>query len=126
MYVANDNSDTVAVIDTVADNVLEEISTTAPKVLFPNLSDFKGSNPNSLALSADERTLFVTNGGTNSLAVIRLWGIEDQKKTEDEDDDEEEVEEHGPSRVLGLIPTGQYPNAVSLNKHGSVLYVVNG
>jgi YVTN family beta-propeller protein len=43
LYVANDNGDTVAVIDTGADHVLEEISTTAPKLLFPNLKDFKAS-----------------------------------------------------------------------------------
>ena len=92
LYVANGNSDTVAVIDTRTDRVLEEIDTTAPKTLFPNLKGFKGSNPNSLALSPDERFLFVTNGGTNAVAVIRL-GAEDagtQDKDEDDDDKDEE------------------------------------
>jgi YVTN family beta-propeller protein len=128
LYVANDNSDTVAVIDTSTDRILEEISTTAPKAIFPNTQDFKGSNPNSLALSPDERTLFVTNGGTNSVAVIRLWREEDrdQKKEDDEEEEEEEEEELQHSRMIGLIPTGWYPNAVSVNKQGSVLYVVNG
>jgi YVTN family beta-propeller protein len=127
LYVANDNSDTVAVIDTATDQVLEEISTTAPhNVTLSNIDDFKGSNPNSLALSPDERTLFVTSGGTNSLAVIRLWHDEDRDRRKDDDEEEEEEEEHWHSQMIGLIPTGWYPNAVSINKHGSVLYVVNG
>ncbi|HKA53846.1 MAG TPA: beta-propeller fold lactonase family protein, partial [Candidatus Binatia bacterium] len=108
LYVANGNSDSVAVIDTATDQVLEGISTTAPSDLFANHDDLKGSNPNSLALSPDEQTLYVTNGGTNSVAVIRLAA----------------TQQH--SQVTGLIPTGWYPNAVSVSKDGSMLYVVNG
>lgn len=109
LFVANDNSDSVAVIDTDADQVVDEINTTAPPWVFPNPKDLKGSNPNSLALSPDEQTLFVTNGGTNSVAVIRL-----------------KQEDAARGRVLGLIPTGWYPNSVSVNRDGSMLYVVNG
>ena len=108
LYAATDVTDTVTVIDTSRDRVVEEIPTTAPKTVFPNKKGFKGSNPNSLALSPDERTLFITNGGTNSVAAIQLAGA------------------HGDSEVVGLIPTGWYPNSVSLNADGSVLYVVNG
>ena len=110
LYVANGNSDTVSVIDTATDTVLEEINTTAPPELWPNGQSLKGSNPNSLALSPDERFLYVTNGGTNSVAMIRLKG----QPTD------------GPSQVIGLIPTGWYPNSVSLSRDGSWLYVVNG
>lgn len=124
LFVANGNNDSVAVIDTDTDRVLEEIDATAPQVLFPNPQGLKGSNPNSLALSPDERILYVTNGGTNAVAVIRLWQHDDNKG-KDEDDDEEE-DKHPKSRVIGLIPTGWYPNSVSVNKHGSWLYVVNG
>jgi hypothetical protein len=66
-----------------------------------------GSSPNSLALSPDERTLYVTNAGTNSVAVISL-------------------DERGDGRVKGLIPTGWYPNSVSASADGNWLYVVNG
>ena len=31
-----------------------------------------GASPNSLTLSADELTLYVTNGGTNSVAVLSV------------------------------------------------------
>ncbi|HEU0050080.1 MAG TPA: beta-propeller fold lactonase family protein, partial [Nitrososphaera sp.] len=108
LLVAADNSDSVAVINTATNQVAGTISTTAPERVFPNKGRFRGSNPNSLALSPDERTLYVTNGGTNSVAVIRLAG---------------DVSE---SRVQGLVPTGWYPQSVSLNHDGSVLYVVNG
>lgn len=108
LFAAADNNDSVAVINTATDKVVATIKTTAPEKVFPNKARFKGSNPNSLALSPDERTLYVTNGGTNSVAVIALAHDLDE------------------SRVQGLIPTGWYPESVSLNQDGSVLYVVNG
>ncbi|WP_348757019.1 bifunctional YncE family protein/alkaline phosphatase family protein [Candidatus Methylocalor cossyra] len=113
LYVASDNSDTVLVVDTTQDRIREEILTTAPREIFPRAHQFKGANPNNVALSPDESTLFVTNGGTNSVAVIRLGaarpGFPDRA-----------------SRLIGLIPTGWYPNAVSVKPDGSTLYVVNG
>jgi len=73
-----------------------------------NRSGFKGSNPNGLALAPDEKTLYVTNGGTNSVAVIAL----------DKDPDD--------SHVAGLIPTAWYPTSVSVSKNGGTLFIVNG
>lgn len=118
LFVANGNSDTVSVIDTTTDTVLEQFSTTAPKSLFPNPKKFKGANPNSLTLTVDEKFLLVTNGGTNSVAVVRL--AESHEAHEDDDGDDAK------SRVVGLIPTGWYPNSVSISKDGTYLYVVNG
>jgi YVTN family beta-propeller protein len=57
LYVADGNSDSVSMIDMHTDRVLEEIDTTAPKILFPNRQGLKRSNPNSLALSPDDRFL---------------------------------------------------------------------
>ncbi|HLJ87199.1 MAG TPA: beta-propeller fold lactonase family protein [Candidatus Angelobacter sp.] len=108
LFAAADNSDSVSIITTSNDKVAATIKTTAPESVFPNKGTFKGSNPNSLALSPDEHTLYVTNGGTNSVAVIGI--------ARDLDD----------SHVDGLIPTGWYPNSISLNHDGSVLFVVNG
>lgn len=108
LYAALDNSDSVAVIDTATDSILEEFTTTAPAAMLLNPRGYRGSSPNSLALSPSEGTLFVTNGGTNSVAVIRLG------------------EAVGRSQVVGLIPTGWYPNSVSVSKDGSQLFVVNG
>ena len=106
LYVANANSDTVSVIDTDTDRVINTLNTTAPMATYANARQLKGSNPNSLALSPDEQTLYVTNGGTNSVAVIDLSG--------------------GKPGVRGLIPTGWYPNSVSVSRDGKMLYVVNG
>ena len=108
LFVAEDNTDLVSIINTANDHVVASIKSTAPESIFPSQGKFKGSNPNSLALSPDEHTLYVTNGGTNSVAVIRL----------DRDPDD--------SRVEGLLPTGWYPNAVSVSRDGAMLYVVNG
>lgn len=108
LYVANANSDTVSVIDAQKDVLLDTLATTAPETTYANANQLKGSNPNSLALSPDEQTLYVTNGGTNSVAVIHLG------------------EGRGSSGVRGLIPTGWYPNSVSVSRDGKNLYIVNG
>lgn len=121
LFVANGNSDSVSVIDTATDKVIEQFGVTAPRSLFPNPKKFKGANPNSLALTADEKFLLVTNGGTNSVAVVRLAGSQVAKNETYEGDNDE-----AKSRVIGLIPTGWYPNSVSISKNGAYLYVVNG
>jgi YVTN family beta-propeller protein len=109
LYVAESSSDAVAVINTKTHSVLEEIGTTAPKSVFANEKGFKGSSPNSVTVSPDGGTLYVTNGGANSVAVIRLAQTEGAK-----------------SELIGLIPTGWYPNSASVSADGSMLYVVNG
>ena len=130
LYVANDNSDTVAVVDTASDQIVQRVATIAPPRLFPNESDFKGAGPNSLRLSPDERFLFVSNGGFNSVAVIRLAGAgiapgaaPIQGALEDEEDDDEQNQN---SRVIGLVPTGWYPESVNVSPDGRTLYVLNG
>ena len=117
LFVANGNSDTVSVIDTATEQVIEEISTTAPRELFDNSRGWKGANPNSLALSTDEGTLYVTNGGTNSVGVIRL-GLGSAGNGADAAE--------GQSRVIGLIPTGWYPHSVSDSADARRLFIANG
>jgi DNA-binding beta-propeller fold protein YncE len=106
LYVACDNSDSVAIVDTESDRLISQFAVTAPKDVFVNPRGFKGSNPNGLALSPDERTLYVTEGGTNAVAVVKLDG--------------------DMGRVAGLVPTGWYPNSVSVSRDGTRLYIVNG
>src|ERR1700731_3078144 len=106
LYVACDNSDSVAIVDTETDRLISQFAVTAPKDVFLNPRGFKGSNPNSLALSPDERTLYVTEGGTNAVAVVKLDG--------------------DMARVAGLVPTGWDPNSVSVSRDGTRLYIVNG
>jgi YVTN family beta-propeller protein len=105
LYVAADNSDTVTVIDTKRNAIVQEVPTTAPDWLLKSVKGYTGSAPNSLALSHDEKTLYVTNGGSNSVAVIQLGKN---------------------PKVSGLIPTGWSPNAVSVSRDDRRLYIVNG
>lgn len=107
LFVAVANADSLAIIDTSAGRVVSEVNTSAPAGIFGDeRKSPKGSNPNSISLSPDESTAYVTNGGTNDVAVITLSGRKPQ--------------------VIGLIPTGWQPNSVSVSPDGSTLYVVNG
>ncbi|MCL5060907.1 MAG: hypothetical protein M1449_10770 [Candidatus Thermoplasmatota archaeon] len=126
LFVANGNSDSVSVIDTATDTVLEEFNVTAPRSVLTKADKLRGANPNSLALTPDERFLLVTNGGTNSVAVVKLGLMEHEAKHGGSDDRDERHDDGRKSRVMGLIPTGWYPNSVSLSKNGDTLYVVNG
>jgi DNA-binding beta-propeller fold protein YncE len=108
LFVAQDNSDSIAAIGTANNAVQAEIKVTAPVDTYANRKNYKGANPNNLALSPDEETLYVTNGGENAVAVVHLSKF------------------LGSSRVTGLIPTGWYPNSVSVSGDGRTLYVVNG
>ena len=112
LFVALGSSDSVAVISTESDKVLKYIKATAPSSIFPNPKGWNGANSNSLALSPDERRLYVTNGGANSLAVLSLKIASAGTNVE--------------SEFEGLIPTGWYPNSVGTNRDGSMIYVVNG
>ena len=123
LYVAEDESDTVDVIDINSQNtggpgqttpatvntVIESIPVIAPQTDMAafSLAQFTGANTNSVTLSPDETQLYVTNGNLNNIAVVAL------NKTN-----------HG-DHVIGLIPTGWYPNSVSFSKDGSWAYVVN-
>jgi len=106
LYVAADNSDRVSVIDTATNRVIRQIRTTAPAGVLHGPPHLPGAAPNSLALSPDEKTLYVTNGGMNAIAVIAL----DAGK---------------PHRVVGLIPTGWYPQSISVSRDGRTLFDVN-
>ena len=74
LYVTSDNADIVSIIDTTSNRVLKTIPTAAPPGLLAGKLHFGGASPNSLALSPDGKTLYVTDGGTNALAVIPLKG----------------------------------------------------
>ncbi len=109
LYVAQDNTDSIGVIDTNSNRLVENIGVTAPAGLLPSWkSQFKGNNTNSVTLSRDEKFLYVTNGWMNNVAVIQLSSVPHQ------------------SRVIGLLPTGWYPNSISFSADGKFTYVING
>ncbi len=99
VFAANANSDTVSVIDTARDEVVETISTRLQKDL-----PF-GSAPNALAVSPSGKRLYVSNGTNNAVAVVDF--------------------RPGKSRVLGFIPTAWYPAGIVLDAKGNSLYVAN-
>lgn len=127
LYVAEDQTDTVEVIDVNPDpthyltvnTVIETIPVLAPAGLLPSNFYYSGSNndianpiymgsnTNSLAISPDGTKLYVTNGNLNDVAVVQLNGT------------------NSGDHVVGLIPTGWYPNSVSVNSTGTWMYVAN-
>ncbi len=109
LYVAEDQSDTIDVIDTTMNRVIETIPVIGPASAVPStLAKYKGANPNSVTLSPDETQLYVTDGNLNCIAVIALDGTNRN------------------DQVVALIPTGWYPNSVSFSGDGNWVYVVNG
>ena len=110
LYVANANSDTVSVIDTQTDQVVET-SACRPEARLPF-----GSGANALALSPDGRRLYVANGTNNCIAVLRLGA----RAVENPAD-----ETPAQSALIGLIPTAWYPGALSLSADGRKIFVAN-
>ena len=110
LYVAEEQADSVAAINTGSNTVTAEVSVAAPTgTISTSLGTLSGNNTNSVTLSPDESTLYVTNGNTNNVAVVSAALLNG-----------------GSPAVLGLIPTGMYPNQVALSSDGKFMYVVNG
>ncbi|TDK66135.1 beta-propeller fold lactonase family protein [Sapientia aquatica] len=106
LFVASDFADLVSVIDTTKNAVTSTVSTVAPSsVLTAAQARYKGASPSAVALSPDEKTLYVANRGTNSVAVVSLAG--------------------STPTVTGLIPTGWYPTDVRVSPDGTMIYVSN-
>lgn len=108
VYVTNSNSDNVSVISSLNDEISETISVR----LQPAINPFFGDSPNGLALSCDEKYLYIANGMDNALAVIRLGKNAALKGSK------------AKSIITGFIPTGAYPSSVTLNSSGYI-YVCN-
>jgi DNA-binding beta-propeller fold protein YncE len=107
LYVAQDNADQVAVINTDDNRVLAKIDARAPAGMLPGSESYTGAATFAVTLSPDGRTLYAVNSGANSIAVIPLRG------------------EHA-HRVSGLIPTAYEPHDITFSRDGSWMYIVNG
>jgi YVTN family beta-propeller protein len=99
VVVANAGSDTLSVIDTRTDKVIETIWAK------PSPADLFGASPNALAFNPAGDTLFVANGTQNAIAVFRFLPVE--------------------SKLLGLIPVGWFPGAVAYDTTRHRLVVAN-
>lgn len=99
LVVANAASDTLSVIDTRTDQVVEKIWTKLnPAVLF-------GASPNALGFRKDGKTIFVCNGTMNNVAVIEF--------------------KPGESELEGLLPVGWFPGAIAVDPVRGSVYVSN-
>jgi YVTN family beta-propeller protein len=101
LFVANAHSDTVSVVDVKTDKVLHTI------LLRPQVAkDLAGATPLGMALSPNEKRLYVALGDMNAVAVVDLG------------------EADGPE-LEGYIPAGWYPTAVAVAPDGTTLLVTN-
>ena len=98
LFVANAGSDTLSVIDTSTDRVTQTL------LLRPAGSrGLPGATPTSVALSPDEKHLYVTLGDLNAVAVVDLPGL----------------------TLAGYLPVGWYPTSVVVSPDGKRLFVAN-
>jgi hypothetical protein len=101
LFVAEANRNSVSILDTATGRVVETLSA----ALFPDSPP--GAMPNSVALSPDEKTLFVANANNNNLAVF-------------------DISAAGRAVSLGFIPVGWFPTSVRVTPDGHTLVVANG
>ncbi len=99
LYVSNANDNSVSIIDTKQQKVIETLNA----ALYPNAPS--GSGTNCMALSQDEKTMYVANADNNCLAVF-------------------DVSTLGKSLSKGFIPVGWYPTNVKVISQK--IFVSNG
>ncbi len=103
IYVANGNNDSISLLDPKTYKELRRV----PLSVFHNVIDhrLKGLQPVGLALSPDNRYLYVAEAGINAVGVLKI------DKTE--------------AVVEGHIPVGWWPSSVRVSPDGKKLYVAN-
>lgn len=99
VYVSNGNNDNISVIDAKENKIVGSIDL----VLDERLGNLKGIIPFGLAISADQKRLYVAEAGINAVGVIDL----ESKK------------------VIGHIPTGWFPSKLKITPDGKQLVVAN-
>ncbi|MGB7746217.1 MAG: bifunctional YncE family protein/alkaline phosphatase family protein [Verrucomicrobiia bacterium] len=99
LVVANAGSDTLSVIDTRTDKIVETICARQ------NPGDVFGAQPNALAFDKSGKKLFVCNGTQNAVAVFQF--------------------KPGQSKLLGLIPAGWFPGALAFDAGRKQICVAN-
>ena len=99
LVVANAGNDTLSVIDTRTDKIIETICARQDP------GDLFGAQPNALAFDKRGKTLFVCNGTQNAVAMFQFVP--------------------GQSKLLGLIPVGWFPGAIVHDDRNGMIYVAN-
>jgi len=99
VFVSNGNNDNVSVIDAKQGKVVNSIELK----LDERLGSLKGVIPFGLAISPDQKKLFVAEAGINAVAVIDVAS----------------------QKVLGHIPTGWFPSKLKITPDGKQIVVSN-
>ncbi|HEY2761179.1 MAG TPA: hypothetical protein VGI75_10555, partial [Pirellulales bacterium] len=98
LFVANSLGDTISILDTVQNKVVDTIMLRPAMV-----RDIPGVTPLGMALAPDEKTLYVALADMNAVAMIDLTN----------------------NSVRGYLPTGWYPSTVAASSDGKRLFVAN-
>ncbi|MCE9558133.1 MAG: bifunctional YncE family protein/alkaline phosphatase family protein [Armatimonadetes bacterium] len=98
IYVSNSNQDTVDEIDARTGKIVGRISLEPS----PLVRGYRGVQPTGISVSPDKKTLYVTQSGFNSIAVI----------------------DRASRKVRGLIPTAWYPYRVAPTADGKTLAAI--
>ncbi|MFK7925101.1 MAG: bifunctional YncE family protein/alkaline phosphatase family protein, partial [Bacteroidia bacterium] len=99
IFVSNGNNDLISVIDIAKDTVVKNIKLS----LDERLGNKRGSIPFGLALSPDQKRLYVAESGVNAVAVIDIAKL----------------------AVIGHIPVGWFPSKVEVSPDNQHLIVAN-
>jgi YVTN family beta-propeller protein len=99
LVVANAASDTLSVLETHTDKIVETVS------LRWQPQDYFGASPNALAFEPSGQKLYVAHGTQNALAVVSF--------------------QPGHSQLRGLIPVGWFPGAIVFDAPRARLHVAN-
>ncbi|WP_018618047.1 hypothetical protein [Spirosoma luteum] len=99
VFVSNGNNDCVSVIDVKTSKVLKNIGLSPDQ----RLGSLRGIIPFGLALSPDQKRLFVAEAGINAVAVVDVPTL----------------------TVLGHIPTGWFPSKLKVSSDNKKLIVAN-
>ncbi|MCB9211556.1 MAG: hypothetical protein H6609_19505 [Ignavibacteriales bacterium] len=99
VFVSNGNNDNISVISVEHDTVVNTIN------LKPDdrMKQFRGVIPFGLALSPDNKRLYVAESGINAVGVINISNLQ----------------------VMGHIPTGWFPSKLEVSKDGKKLIIAN-
>src|SRR5665648_346270 len=99
VFVSNGTNDNISVIDIVHDTIAAEISLKLHKAV----KQFRGVIPFGLAVSPDQKRLFVAEAGVNAVGVIDIPTL----------------------KVIGHIPSGWFPSKLEVSPDGKTLVVSN-
>lgn len=99
VFVSNGTNDNISVIDLEHDTIRTQI----PLKLHDAVKQFRGVIPFGLAVSPDQKRLYVAESGVNAIGVVDIPGL----------------------KVIGHIPSGWFPAKIEITPDGKTLVASN-